>query len=212
MSNPAKRARLDLGENPDSGLPLSPHTPTGSVSAQPMRDIGGPIPFPLDLSQDSGAGSMPASPRTPVQPHRLEVSSHLEQQRSEAARQYGSDRREANGIFHLLHRQLDQQPNSIVNTPQNRPRLRVLIATLQRFARRTSIRPAVVSLVRERLMISGGERPNVVTPARIVMDRIMTAPSPRQEYNRRAVIMAARAFNDRSRFYRCSEGGRPGPR
>lgn len=136
----------------------------------------------------------------------------MEQQRSEAARQYGSDRREANGIFHLLHRQLDQQPNSIVNTPQNRPRLRVLIATLQRFARRTSIRPAVVSLVRERLMISGGERPNVVTPARIVMDRIMTAPSPRQEYNRRAVIMAARAFNDRSRFYRCSEGGRPGPR
>jgi hypothetical protein len=215
MPTPSKSVSQDFGANPDSGLPQSPHTPVGSVAVQPIRALGDPIPFPLDLSPDSGADSMPASPRTPIgqqmQNPGLEEVREARQLRRQEVVQNRRDELRAEDVHRSLEGHLRSQPLAVPNTPRNRIRSRVIMGALRIYRQQGNISSTVEGLVAA-MVISGRTARRAIPRGSVVFRQIMNAPSPTRERNIRVGKEVAKAFNDRSRFYRCSEGGRPGPR
>ena len=219
MPIPSKSDSQNLGENPDSGLPQSPHTPVGSVAIQPRRALGEPIPFSLDLSPDSGfsqsphtpigsvADPMPASPRTPIG-HQIHNPGHEDvREARELRRQEAVQNRRDELRAEDVHRSLEAVPN----TPRNGTRSRVIMGALRLYRERGNISSNVEGLVAD-MVTRGRTARRAITRGSVVFRQIMNPPSPTRASNIRVGKAVAEAFNNRSRFYRCSEGGRPGPR
>ena len=207
MPTPSKRVSQDFGANPDSGLPQSPHTPIGSVAVQPIRALGDPIPFSLDQPPDSGADSMSASPRTPIG-HQIHNPGHEDvREARELRRQEAVQNRRDELRAEDVHRSLEAVPN----TPRNGTRSRVIMGALRLYRERGNISSNVEGLVAD-MVTRGRTARRAITRGSVVFRQIMNPPSPTRASNIRVGKAVAEAFNNRSRFYRCSEGGRPGPR